>query len=111
MTVLYSEREIVTTVTLLTPERLTMFVEAGVVSPVQGASGPCYTVLDRARIELLCDLAEGFDLDEDTLGLVMRLVDRVHDLRADLAALTEAIGAEPPEVQARIARHLARSQE
>ncbi len=106
MTLYYSEEEVVVTVSGLTRARLTAYVEAEIVLPVQGAEGPVYRQVDVARLRLLADLSEQFDLSDDGLGVVMQLVDQVHALRSDLRCLLAAIAEEPEEVRARLARAL-----
>jgi chaperone modulatory protein CbpM len=105
----YSEEETVATVARLTRRRLSAFVSAEAVTPAAGDRGPCYTRVDIARLELLCDLTDGFELDDDALGLVVSLVDRLHAARADLAALAAAIADEPAETRRRLAAALSRS--
>jgi chaperone modulatory protein CbpM len=104
MTQFYSEEEVVVTVSGLTRARLVAYVEAEIVQPVQGAQGPVYRPIDVARLQLLAELTEHFDLSEDGLAVVMRLVDQVHALRSDLRCLVGAITQEPEEVRARLAK-------
>ena len=98
----YTEDEIITAVTLLTKVKLTAFIEARFVSPAIGEIGLVFRRVDLARLELLCELSEDFDLNEDALEIIMSLIDQLHGARADLRALVEAITTEPPEVRARI---------
>jgi chaperone modulatory protein CbpM len=104
MTRYYSEDEVVVTVTGLTRARLVAYVEAEIVLPVQGAQGPMYRQVDVARLHLLAELTEHFELSDDGLAVVMRLVDQVHALRSDLRCVLGAITQEPEEVQARLAK-------
>ena len=102
MTEYYSEDEVVATVPGLTRARLVAFVEARIVWPVQTERGPAYRRIDLARLELLRDLAEDFELSEEALGVVMSLVDQLHGARADLRSVLTAITAEPQEVRERL---------
>ena len=102
MSNLFSEDEAIASVTRLTRTRLISFVEARIVTPVHSDRGPVYRQLDLARMELLCDLTEQFDLDDDALGVLISLVDQLHGVRAELRALVDAIAEEPPEVRERI---------
>lgn len=102
MSNLFSEDEVIANVTRLTRTQLISFVEARIVTPVHSDRGPVYRQLDLARMELLCDLTEQFDLDEDSLGVLISLVDQLHGVRAELRALVDAIAEEPPEVRDRI---------
>lgn len=102
MSDLYSEEEAVARVTRLTYRQLGTFVEAQIVMPTYSEGGRAYRQMDLARLELLCELSEQFDLDEEALGVVMLLVDQLHGVRAELRALVDAVAQEPPEVRDRI---------
>lgn len=106
MSEFYSAAEVLLAVPRLTELRLTRFVEARIVLPVESSAGLGFRRIDLARIELLCELAEEFDLDEDGLGLVISLVDQLHAARRDLRAICRVIATEPPEVRARIGARL-----
>ena len=102
MTLFYSEEEVVATVSGLTRARLTAFVQAEIVWPVQGEGGPVFRQIDVARLQLLRDLSEQFDMSEDTLAVVMTLIDQLHEVRADLKSVLRAITEEPVEVRQRL---------
>ncbi|SFA69382.1 chaperone modulatory protein CbpM [Poseidonocella pacifica] len=102
MTDRYSEEDVVTTVTRLTRTQLIRFVEGDLVKPEREAKGYVFRRIDIARLELLCDLSEGLDLDVAGLGIVISLIDQLHAARQDLATLASAIEALPSELQARI---------
>lgn len=104
MTDLFSETEAIAMVARLTRPRLASFVEARIVTPVGSERGPVYHRLDIVRMELLCELSEGFDLEDDALGMVISLIDQLHGVRAELRAVVDAIAQEPPEVRERIRR-------
>jgi chaperone modulatory protein CbpM len=104
MTQFYSEEEVVVIVSGLTRARLVSYVEAEIVLPVHGAQGPVYRQIDVARLQLLGELTEHFDLSDDGLAVVMRLLDQVHALRSDLHRVLDAITQEPEEVRVRLAR-------
>jgi len=106
MTEFYSEDETLAAVTRLTPARLTRFVQAEVIHPAEGSGGRVYRRVDLARIELLCDLCDDFDLGDEALGMVMSLIDQLHSTRGDLRALMLALGEEPQDVRARVMQKL-----
>lgn len=105
---MFTESEALAAVPRLTQLRLTAFIEARIVIPLQAETGPVFRRIDIARIELLCDLADEFGFDEDALGLVMSLVDQLHAARRDLRTLAAAVAAEVPEVRVRIGTLLLR---
>jgi chaperone modulatory protein CbpM len=58
--------------------------------------------LDLAGICLICDLVHDLAVEEETVPLVLSLVDQVYDLRRQLNALTNAIRQQPDDVRRRI---------
>jgi chaperone modulatory protein CbpM len=102
MTLRYTEAEVVATVTRLTATRLQAFIAAECVIPAHREGALVFDEADLARLELLCELAEDFELDEEALGLVMSLIDQVHGLRRQLRGLAGAVEAEPEAVRTRI---------
>jgi chaperone modulatory protein CbpM len=110
MTDLFSEDDTILAIAWLNLPRLHAFVTAELITPLQTAAGPRYRPVDLARLQLLCDLAEEFDVTEDTLAILMSLIDKLHAARSRLISVAEALEAEPPEVRLRVgARILAAS--
>lgn len=106
MTDRYSEEEAILAVAQLTRTRLVSFIEAEIITPVQTGDGRMFRQIDLARMELLCELSEQFDLDDDALALVIGLIDRLHGVRGELRAVLGAVALESEEVRARIAEAL-----
>ncbi len=104
MKIFYSEEEVVATVHGLTHTRLTALIEAEVITPVTGERGPVYRQVDIARLQLVRDLSDQFEMTDDALGVVMRLIDQLHDVRSDLRTLMRAISDEPLDVRDRLGR-------
>lgn len=102
MSRIYSEAEVIAEIGDLTGARLVSFVSARIVQPVQGEQGNMYREADLARLQLLCDLSDTYDMREDALGMVMSLVDQLNSMRGDMRALMQAVAAEPDEVRTRI---------
>ncbi|HBQ36711.1 MAG TPA: hypothetical protein DD729_07750 [Rhodobacteraceae bacterium] len=98
----YSEEQLITTVSRLTRTRLTTYVKHEFICPSQSESGVVYSAADLARIELICDLDEQFDLQGDALGVVLSLIDQLHGVRGELRRVMEAIEAQPDDVQGQI---------
>jgi chaperone modulatory protein CbpM len=107
----YSETELVAAVEGLTVTRLRSFVEARCIVPQEAGGRLVYGEGELARARLLAELAEDFDLDADSAGLVLSLVDRVHALRRDLRALSRALAEEPEELHERLRVRIARMPE
>jgi chaperone modulatory protein CbpM len=103
-----SEEEALAAVGRLDRTRLARFVRAEVIRPADAGGRLVYRQVDIARIELLCDLCDDFDLEDEALALVMQLVDQLHGTRSDLVTLMRALGEEPEEVRVRVMERLTR---
>lgn len=108
MTRIYSETEVVARVEGLTVARLRSFVSAECVAPVEREGRLAFREADVARVRLVAELAQDFDLDPDAASVVVSLIDQIHGLRRELRRLGEAVAAEDAEVLARVRERLAR---
>jgi chaperone modulatory protein CbpM len=108
MTDLFTEADVVATVTRLTRTQLYHFVESDLVRPQRDASGYVFRRIDIARLELLCDLSQDLEMDEAGLGIVISLIDQLHAARQELATVARAIDALPTDLQARLRAELKR---
>ena len=107
MTDVFTEAQTLTRVSRLTRTRLTAFVEAEAVVPAQADTGPIFAASDLARLELLSDFVELYNMEPEALAVVIAIIDQMHAARRDRNALLSAIRAEGRDVQTRIARVLA----
>ena len=55
--------------------------------------------VDVARVELILDLRREFTSDEDTLSLVLGLLDQVYSLRRQMRRVCSAIENQPSEIR------------
>lgn len=104
----FSETEVIAILDDLDPRRLRAFVTAQVVTPVITPQGHAFTEGDLARLQLLCDLSEVYDLPDDALTMVMSLIDQLNTARGDMRALIQAVATEPAEVRGRIQKTVRR---
>jgi len=58
--------------------------------------------IDIARVRLIYDLRRNLDVPEDTLPMMLSLLDQLYDLRRKLSAVTDAVADHPPELRDRI---------
>jgi chaperone modulatory protein CbpM len=91
---------------------ISRWVELGWVAPVgrRGAE-PAFSDLDVARLCLICDLRHDLDVDEETMPLVLSLLDQVYTLRRQFAALTGAVQQQPDDIRRAILDRLASARE
>lgn len=109
MTDLYTEDQAVACVLHLTRSRLTALIDAGAIRPVRGDGGPVFGAGDLARLTLLAELADLYDMQPEALAVLITVIDQMHAARRDRSALLAAIRAETPEVQHRVVAVLAQT--
>ena len=102
MTEYLTEEQAIAAIPGLSQSRLVGFVVAELVVPIATAQGPMLRRVDVARIALLCDLVDDFDLEDDALGVVIGLIDQLHVNRLHLHAMAQAIETEPTELRQRL---------
>ena len=65
-------------------------------------SGWVFHEIDVARVRLIYDLRHELETPEDTVPMVLSLLDQVYELRCTLAAVMGVIKDQPPELQAAV---------
>jgi chaperone modulatory protein CbpM len=92
--------EVVTLVGRVDRIELTQWIELGWVAPERpGDAEPAFSDVDVARVCLICDLRHDLAVEEETMPLVLSLLDQIYALRRQMAALTGAIREQPEEVR------------
>lgn len=83
---------------LAEPE-LVAWVERGWVRPEDAANGPIFHDIDIARVRLIHDLRTAMRIEDETIPLILSLLDQVYDLRAGLRAVLRAVDAQPAPIR------------
>jgi chaperone modulatory protein CbpM len=78
---------------------LTAWIERGWVRPETEPSGPVFQDIDLARVRLIHDLRSVMLIEDETIPLILSLLDQVYDLRAGLRAVLRAVEAQPAPVR------------
>ena len=81
---------------------LLAWVERGWVLPEQADTGWVFHDIDVARVRLIHDLRRQMEVGEDSMSLVLSLLDQVYELRGRLRAVLRAVDAQPEDVRAAI---------
>lgn len=106
MTEHVTQEQAIAAVPGLSQARLAAFLDADLLVPLTFTDEPEFRPIDLARLALLCDLADHFDLEGDALGVVIGLIDQLHTARRRLHAIAQAIEAEPQDLRARVGARL-----
>lgn len=87
---------------------LERWIAHGWVRPDGSAGGYVFREIDVARVRLIRELRDDLGVEEDTLPLVLSLLDQLYDLRRRMRELTDALGQTASEdVRRTLAEHLA----
>ena len=78
---------------------LTAWVQRGWVHPEDADSDPNFDDIDIARVRLIHDLRNAMRIEDETIPVILSLLDQVYDLRAGLRAVLRAVDAQPPSVR------------
>ena len=92
----------------LTTVHVERWVARGLLRPRSEADAWVFERVDVARVRLLTELVDDIGLDDDTMEVVVGLVDQVHTLRGQLHLLAQAIAEQPPATREAIAAVLQR---
>jgi chaperone modulatory protein CbpM len=92
----------------LTTVHVERWVARGLLRPRSEADAWVFEQVDVARVRLLTELVDDIGLDDDTMEVVVGLVDQVHTLRGQLHLLAQAIAEQPPATREAIAAVLQR---
>ena len=81
---------------------LTGWIERGWVRPERRDGSWVFQEVDVARVRLIYDLSHELATPEDTLPVILSLVDQVYEMRAAMGAISEALAHQPAEVQSAV---------
>jgi chaperone modulatory protein CbpM len=101
-----SDSDLVDAIGPLKAETLQRWIDLGWVLPQQDSQVIRFDPSDVARVRLICELHYELRIEEDSLSVVLSLMDQLYSARRALGAVASAIEAEPADVRARIAAHV-----
>ncbi|TAJ38186.1 MAG: hypothetical protein EPO55_16440 [Reyranella sp.] len=92
----------------LTTVHVERWVARGLLRPTGGADSWTFETIDVARTHLLAELTGDLGLDDETVEMVIDLIDQVHTLRGQLDVIGRAIAEQPAATREAIAAALAK---
>ena len=98
--------ELVRRVAGLDPAELARWIENRWVLPEEAGGRWKFREVDIARVELILEIRREHAVDDEAMGLVLRLLDQVYGLRRQLRRLCDAVEAQPPEIREAIGKAL-----
>jgi chaperone modulatory protein CbpM len=97
------ENELVEMIGHLQADALQRWIDLGWVLPRRDGDGVRFDELDVARVRLICELHYELRIEEDSMSVVLSLMDQLYQVRRSLRTVLSAVDAQPEEVRARIA--------
>lgn len=98
-----NESELVEQIGSLDAGALQRWITLGWIVPHQDQEILRFDTSDVARVRLICELHYELSIDEDSMSVVLSLMDQLYGVRRRLSALTAAVNAQPVDVRQRIA--------
>jgi chaperone modulatory protein CbpM len=83
----------------LTATELAAWIERGWVRPEKADTDPIFSDIDVARVRLIYDLRMSMRIEDETIPMILSLLDQVYDLRACLRSVLRAVEAQPQPVR------------
>ena len=77
----------------LDQETLDLWIEQEWLVPSHTDDAMAFSDADLARAKLIRDLKEGLGVNDESVGVILNLIDQVHGLRRVIAGLLESDGA------------------
>lgn len=102
------EKELCAMFVRLEAEMLREWVDAGLVRAARQGNDIGFDEADVARVRLICELHYDLAVEEETLPVVLSLMDQIYDLRRSARAIASAIEEESEEVRLRISAGVVR---
>ena len=101
-----AEKEVIDAVEHLDAQALHRWIELGWVLPHRDGESLLFDASDVARVRLICELHYELRIEEDSLSVVLSLMDQLYEVRCHLNALLSAVDAQPDHVRAGIAARI-----
>ena len=96
------ENELVEMIDRLEADALQRWIDLDWVRPQRDGINFRFDALDVARIRLICELHYELRIEEDSMSVVLSLMDQLYRARRSLRSVLAAVEAQPEEVRARI---------
>lgn len=90
----------------LTENDLSRWIDAALVRAEGRPGNWRFQEIDVARIRLILELRDELEIEEQSLPVVLSLVDQLYDLRRRMARLNEAMADIPPEIRTALLERL-----
>ena len=96
------ERELIDMIEHVEAEALRRWVDLGWILPHGDGDSLRFDESDVARVRLICELHYELRIEEDSMSVVLSLMDQLYEARRSLRTVLSAVEAQPEDVRAAI---------
>jgi chaperone modulatory protein CbpM len=100
------EKELIEMIGRLEADALQRWIDLGWILPWHDGDSVRFDEADVARVRLICELHFELRIEEDSMPVVLSLMDQLYQVRRSLRTLLSAVEAQPEGVRVRIATFL-----
>lgn len=100
--------EVLQTVGRVNRRELELWIERRWIRPHHERGTYLFADIDIARVALICDMRDDFMIDEETVPILLSLLDQIYALRRKLRYLTIAVSVLSPDARLAVAQELQR---
>ncbi|MDA7947011.1 MAG: chaperone modulator CbpM [Hyphomicrobiaceae bacterium] len=97
-----SEKDVLRRVSGVTSIRLQTWVQRGWIIPAASSKGASFSEVDVARCDLIRQLRDDLGVENESVEIVLSLLDQVYGLRRELRAVMRAVESQPDDIRAGI---------
>lgn len=97
------ESELIEMIGPLDADALQRWIDLGWIFPDKDADSLRFDRSDVARVRLICELHYDLRIEEDSMSVVLSLLDQLYAVRRSLRTLVSAVEAQSDDVRGRIA--------
>lgn len=101
--------ELVAEVGPITEIELRRWIELSWVRPSLESEAYFFSDIDVARVRMICDIRYACDVEEDTMPLVLSLLDQLYATRRTVRQLTDAVAEQPDDIREAIFKLIAKT--
>ena len=91
--------QLIADITPLTPGELRHWIEETWVRPTRESDTYFFSDVDVARVRMICDIRYSCSVEEETLPLVLSLLDQLYATRRTVRQLTDAVAEQPDDIR------------
>ncbi len=95
-------REVILEVEGVSETDLRVWIEYGWVRPVREEADYHFSELDIARVSLIADLRQRMGINEESVPVVLDLMDQIYGLRRELRRVLDVVDQQPEPERSRI---------